>query len=48
MNQMAAIGINSKCFNRLLSARFYAQIARTQLEYGLAISSIPPTLIKQL
>jgi hypothetical protein len=47
MNQTAAIGVNCKGFDRLLSARFYAQIARLQLEYGLAISSIPPTLIKQ-
>ncbi|KAG0734664.1 hypothetical protein G6F66_010818 [Rhizopus arrhizus] len=47
MNQTAAIDVNCKGFDRLLSARFYAQIARLQLEYGLAISSIPPTLIKQ-
>ncbi|KAI8646105.1 hypothetical protein BD408DRAFT_474100 [Parasitella parasitica] len=39
MNQIAAIGVNSKGFNRLLSVRFYVQMIRSQMEYGLAISA---------
>ncbi|KAG1150279.1 hypothetical protein G6F37_000107 [Rhizopus arrhizus] len=39
MNQMTAIGVNSTGFDRLLSARFYYQIVRPQLEYGLVISA---------
>ncbi|EIE82075.1 hypothetical protein RO3G_06780 [Rhizopus delemar RA 99-880] len=41
MNQMTTIGVNNKGFDRLLSVRFYTQIVRSQLEYGLAISSVP-------
>ncbi|KAG0806421.1 hypothetical protein G6F17_013959 [Rhizopus arrhizus] len=40
MNQMTAIGVNSTGFNKLLSVRFYSQIVRPQLEYGLAISAV--------
>ncbi|KAG1557342.1 hypothetical protein G6F49_005493 [Rhizopus delemar] len=38
MNEMAMIGVNPAGFDRLLSVRFYTQIVRPQLEYGLAIS----------
>lgn len=48
MNQMSALGVNPKGFHRLLSVRFYSQIARSQLEYGLAISPVSATLLKQL
>ncbi|KAG1529469.1 hypothetical protein G6F51_014140 [Rhizopus arrhizus] len=40
MNQMTAIGVNSTGFNKLLSVRFYSQIVRPQLEYGLEISAV--------
>ncbi|KAG0783481.1 hypothetical protein G6F22_008669 [Rhizopus arrhizus] len=48
MNQMSAIGVNHKGFSPLLSVRFYSQIVRSQLEYGLAISAISPTQMKKL
>ncbi|KAG1047020.1 hypothetical protein G6F43_010511 [Rhizopus delemar] len=38
MNEMAMIGVNPAGFDRLLSVRFYTQIVRPQLEYGLANS----------
>ncbi|KAG1142020.1 hypothetical protein G6F38_008019 [Rhizopus arrhizus] len=40
MNQMTAIGVNSTGFEKLTSTRFYSQIVRPQLEYGLAISAV--------
>ncbi|KAG0954269.1 hypothetical protein G6F31_013195 [Rhizopus arrhizus] len=40
MNQMTAIGVNSTGFDKLTSTRFYSQIVRPQLEYGLAISAV--------
>ncbi|KAI8967054.1 hypothetical protein BDF20DRAFT_983177 [Mycotypha africana] len=48
MNTMSAIGVNHKGFNQLLSTRFYTQIVRTQLEYGLAISSFSSSQIKKI
>ncbi|KAG1148847.1 hypothetical protein G6F37_006603 [Rhizopus arrhizus] len=45
MNQMMALGANHKDFDRLLSVRFYTQIIRAQLKYGLAIA---PTSFAQL
>ncbi|KAG1151011.1 hypothetical protein G6F37_006521 [Rhizopus arrhizus] len=48
MNQMTAIGVNSAGFDRLLSARFYCQIVRPQLEYGLAISAVKYREFQQL
>ncbi|KAI8967051.1 hypothetical protein BDF20DRAFT_891932, partial [Mycotypha africana] len=48
MNTMSAIGVNHKGFNQLLSTRFYTQIVRTQLEYGLAISSFSSPQIKKI
>ncbi|KAI8990897.1 hypothetical protein BDF20DRAFT_841396 [Mycotypha africana] len=45
---MSAIGVNHKGFNQLLSTRFYTQIVRTQLEYGLAISSFSSPQIKRI
>ncbi|PHZ10502.1 uncharacterized protein RHIMIDRAFT_239326 [Rhizopus microsporus ATCC 52813] len=38
MNQLAMIGLNPNGLSRLLATRFYKQIVRSQLEYGLAIS----------
>jgi hypothetical protein len=40
MNQMTSIGVNSTGFDNLTSTRFYSQIVRPQLEYGLAISAV--------
>ncbi|KAG2197298.1 hypothetical protein INT46_001805 [Mucor plumbeus] len=48
MNQLAAIGLNSKDFPPLLACRFYSQIVRAQLDYGLAISPITAKLIQRL
>ncbi|KAG0830584.1 hypothetical protein G6F17_014077 [Rhizopus arrhizus] len=48
MNQMSALGVNPKGFDHLLSVRFYTQIVRSQLEYGLAISPISTTQLKKL
>lgn len=48
MNQMTALGVNSKGFDRLLSVRFYTQIVRSQLEYGLAISPLSAVQITKL
>ncbi|KAG1333798.1 hypothetical protein G6F62_006643 [Rhizopus arrhizus] len=48
MNQMSAIGVNHKGFNQLLSVRFYTQIVRSQLEYGLAISAVSSSNITKL
>ncbi|CEP13597.1 hypothetical protein [Parasitella parasitica] len=39
MKQLASLGVNKYGFDYLISTRFYAQIVRPQLEYGLAITS---------
>ncbi|KAG1036542.1 hypothetical protein G6F43_013029 [Rhizopus delemar] len=48
MNQPSAIGVHPKGFVPLLATRFYRQIVRAQLEYGLAITNITTFLSKQL
>ena len=48
MNQLTAIGLNSKGLPPLLACRFYSQIVRAQLGYGLAISPITAKLIQKL
>ncbi|KAG0931988.1 hypothetical protein G6F57_010314 [Rhizopus arrhizus] len=48
MNQMTTLGVNIKGFDRLLSVRFYTQIVRSQLEYGLAMSSAPAHQLQKL
>ncbi|EIE83594.1 hypothetical protein RO3G_08299 [Rhizopus delemar RA 99-880] len=48
MNQLSSIGINPKGFSPLLATRFYTQIVRAQLEYGLAINKITSLLAKKL
>ncbi|KAG1494654.1 hypothetical protein G6F54_007726 [Rhizopus delemar] len=48
MNQLSAIGVHPKGFAPLLATRFYKQIVRAQLEYGLAITKITTFLSKQL
>ncbi|EIE76949.1 hypothetical protein RO3G_01653 [Rhizopus delemar RA 99-880] len=48
MNQLAAIGLNSKGFPPLLACRFYSQMVRAQLDYGLAISPLTTKFIHQL
>ncbi|KAG1539847.1 hypothetical protein G6F47_007244 [Rhizopus delemar] len=48
MNQLSSIGINPKGFSPLLATRFYIQIVRAQLEYGLAINKITSLLAKKL
>ncbi|KAG1138677.1 hypothetical protein G6F37_010984 [Rhizopus arrhizus] len=40
MNQLSAIGLYPKGFSPLLAIRFYTQITRNQLEYGLTITKI--------
>ncbi|KAG0756030.1 hypothetical protein G6F24_011430 [Rhizopus arrhizus] len=45
MNQLAAIGLNSKGFPPLLACRFYSQMVRAQLDYGLAISPLTTKFI---
>ncbi|KAG1463329.1 hypothetical protein G6F56_005307 [Rhizopus delemar] len=48
MNQLAAIGLSSKGFPPLLASRFYSQMIRAQLDYGLAISPLTTKFIHQL
>ncbi|KAG0752944.1 hypothetical protein G6F57_014000 [Rhizopus arrhizus] len=48
MNQLAAIGLNSKGFSPLLACRFYSEMVRAQLDYGLAISPLTTKFIHQL
>ncbi len=48
MNQLAAIGLNSKGFPPLLACRFYSQMVRSQLDYGLTISPLSAKLTKAL
>lgn len=38
MKQLITFGLNKKWLNYLFSTRFFAQIVRSQLEYGLAIT----------
>ncbi|KAI7899581.1 uncharacterized protein BX663DRAFT_532734 [Cokeromyces recurvatus] len=40
MNQISSLGVNHKGFNRLLSVRFYSQMIRSPMEYGLAICAL--------
>lgn len=48
LNQLTAIGLNSKGFPPLLASRFYSQMVQSQLDYGLAISPLSNNLIHQL
>ncbi|SAL98562.1 hypothetical protein, partial, partial [Absidia glauca] len=48
LNVMYSLGVNASGFSRLLSTRFYQQFLRPQLEYGLAISTMPKIKIKKL
>ncbi|KAI9485245.1 MAG: hypothetical protein EXX96DRAFT_472491, partial [Benjaminiella poitrasii] len=48
INQLAAIGVSPRRFDRLLAVRFYSQIVRPQLEYDLAISSVIFTSLRKL
>lgn len=48
MNQLSAIGLNPTGFIPLLATRFYAQIVRAQLEYGLAITKVTSFLSNQM
>ncbi|ORE01087.1 hypothetical protein BCV72DRAFT_323117 [Rhizopus microsporus var. microsporus] len=48
MNQLAMIGLNPNGLSRLLATRFYKQIVRSQLEYGLAISKVSSLLLDKL
>ncbi|CEP17839.1 hypothetical protein [Parasitella parasitica] len=45
MNQISAIGAHSTGFSTLLSMRFYVQMIRSQMEYGLAICALNQTNI---
>ncbi|KAG1458888.1 hypothetical protein G6F56_006288 [Rhizopus delemar] len=48
MNQLAAVGLSPKGFPPLLACRFYSQMIRAQLDYGLAISPLTAKFIHQL
>ncbi|KAG0941035.1 hypothetical protein G6F32_008580 [Rhizopus arrhizus] len=48
MNVLTSVGVNPNGFDRLLSTRFYAQIVRARLEYGLAINKLTASQIKML
>ncbi|KAI7907805.1 uncharacterized protein BX663DRAFT_492042, partial [Cokeromyces recurvatus] len=48
MNQISSLGVNHKGFNRLLSVRFYRQMIRSQMEYGLAICVLNNSHFKKL
>ncbi|CEP10654.1 hypothetical protein [Parasitella parasitica] len=48
MNRIATIGVSAKGFNHLLSIRFYVQMIRSQMEYGLAISILSFGHLKKL
>lgn len=48
MNVLTSIGVNSTGFSKLLSSRFYAQIVRPQMEYGLAINLFSNSQLQQL
>jgi hypothetical protein len=48
MNSLASLGVNPSGFSRLTALRFYTQIVRAQLEYGLVISSFISHQITQL
>ncbi|KAG1140136.1 hypothetical protein G6F37_009282 [Rhizopus arrhizus] len=48
MNVLTSVGVNPNGFDRLLSTRFYAQIVRARLKYGLAINQLTASQIKVL
>lgn len=48
MNQLTMIGLNPNGFGQLIATRFYKQIVRAQLEYGLAISKVTSLLSDKL
>ncbi|KAG1067747.1 hypothetical protein G6F41_007417 [Rhizopus arrhizus] len=48
MNVLTSVGVKPNGFDRLLSTRFYAQIVRARLEYGLAINQLTASQIKLL
>lgn len=48
MNILKSIGLNPSGFSRLLSSRSYAQIVRSQMEYGLAINLLFHSQLKRL
>ncbi|KAG1278799.1 hypothetical protein G6F57_007763 [Rhizopus arrhizus] len=48
MDVLSSIGVNPSGFSKLLCSRFYAQIARPQMEYGIAITYLNHTQLKTL
>ncbi|KAG1150756.1 hypothetical protein G6F38_001803 [Rhizopus arrhizus] len=48
MNALSSIGVNPSGFSKLLCSRFYAQIVRPQMEYGIAINCFNHTQLKTL
>ncbi|KAG1169767.1 hypothetical protein G6F71_008147 [Rhizopus microsporus] len=48
MRQLVTLGVNKNGLDYLLSTRFYAQIVRPQLEYGLAITTFNSREIQAL
>ncbi|CEP11881.1 hypothetical protein [Parasitella parasitica] len=47
-NQITTIGVNAKGFKHLLSIYFYVQMIRSEMEYGLAISTLSLGHFKKL
>ncbi|KAG1569857.1 hypothetical protein G6F48_002230 [Rhizopus delemar] len=48
MNVLSSIGVNPSGFSKLLCSRFYAQIVRPQMEYGIAINCFNHSQLKSL
>lgn len=48
MHVLSSIGVNPSGFSKLLCSRFYAQIVRPQMEYGIAINCFNHTQLKSL
>ncbi|KAG1459613.1 hypothetical protein G6F46_001417 [Rhizopus delemar] len=48
MNVLSSIGLNPSGFSKLLCSRFYAQIVRPRMEYGIAINCFNHTQLKSL
>ncbi|KAG1491690.1 hypothetical protein G6F52_013438 [Rhizopus delemar] len=48
INVLSSIGVNPSGFSKLLCSRFYAQIVRPQMEYGIAINCFNHSQLKSL
>ena len=48
INVLSSIGVNPSEFSKFLCSRFYAQIVRPQMEYGIAINCFNHSQLKPL